>query len=200
MQGKTLKELQEALEKNDQKVLVDIIKHIDFIVSQIVEKESFYKVEEEDVKDIVQNVSEALAKLLSSDKHIDNIYSYLRVIAHNKTMDFFRKKKYLDSIDSDSWRLWQQVEIVLEKEEYKALIELALELVGESCKTNLIQRVLDGQPHKEIAEKKGMTVGAIRKTHQRCKEKFIKIILEDPRFLPLKQEPCIQKFLKEEIR
>jgi|GEM_PF-5490429 len=189
----TFLEVKKAFQENNKPIIIDCINYINTIATIIVRQ---HKGSNDNINEIRQEVSMAFyEKCIFSNDLIDNIGAYLRRMIYNKIMDTFRNKQPISLRDNVKWKLWQETEIVLEKEENKKLIKEILNSIQQPCQTNLINVILYDWSHQEIAEHLGIKEDTARQQYARCKKKFRKIVLEGPRFASLREESIIQKFL-----
>ena len=138
----------------------------------------------EDAQEIMQDVFLDALDSLPLLRNRDNVLPYLYRIAHNKSVDFYRKKK-IKSLLLSQFPLLEQLrnemhepEFIYEKQKIRERIEKAFNLLSEKYQIVLRLHYEDGMKVKEIAEKLRLTFKATESLLFRARQQFIRIYTE----------------------
>lgn len=138
------------------------------------------KVPQEDAKEILNDVFFDAIDQLPLLKNTDNIQAWLYKIAHNKSVDYYRKKRikslllsqvpYLDLVAKE----FEEPEFILEKNRIKERIEKAMQMISVKYAIILRMHYEDGMRIKEIAVSLNLTPKACESLLFRARVGFIK--------------------------
>lgn len=134
----------------------------------------------EDAQDIMQDVFFDALDSLHLLRNKDNILPYLYRIAHNKSADFYRKKK-IKSLLFSQFPLLEQLrnevhepEFIYEKQRIRERMEKAFKHLSEKYRVILRLHYEEGLKVKEIAERFRMSFKATESLLFRARRQFIK--------------------------
>jgi RNA polymerase sigma-70 factor (ECF subfamily) len=138
------------------------------------------KLPQEEAKEIVNDVFLDAIEALPTIRKEENISALLYRIAHNKTVDIYRKKKiksillsqvpFFDMIASEIY----EPEFQMEKNKLRDKIEITLHMISEKYQQILTFHYEYDIPVKELAPIFGMSVKATESLLFRARQSFIK--------------------------
>jgi RNA polymerase sigma-70 factor (ECF subfamily) len=138
------------------------------------------KVPPEDAKEILNDVFFDAIDQLPFLKNTDNIQAWLYRIAHNKSVDYYRKKKikslllsqvpYLEIVAKE----FEEPEFIMEKNRVREKIEKALQMISVKYAIILRMHYEDGMRIKEIAVNLNLTPKATESLLFRARVGFMK--------------------------
>lgn len=137
------------------------------------------KLPQEEAKEILNDVFFDAIDELPFLKNTDNIKAWLYRIAHNKTVDYYRKKKIKSVLLSEipflqiAAKEIQQPEFQFEKNKLRERIEQTLEKLSDKYREILRLHYEDGMKIKQIAAVLGMTPKATESLLYRARMKFV---------------------------
>jgi RNA polymerase sigma-70 factor (ECF subfamily) len=133
---------------------------------------------EEDAEEILNDVFLDAVDSISLLKKDSNLQAWIFRIAHNKTVNYYRKKKiksillsqipYLELVDAEV----HQPEFILEKNKVRDRIEIAFKSLPELYRKILKLRYEDGLSVKKIAEILELTFKATESLLFRARQSF----------------------------
>lgn len=134
----------------------------------------------EDAQEIMQDVFLDALDSLPLIRNKENILPYLYRVAHNKSVDFYRKKK-IKSLLFSQFPLLEQLrnevhepEFIYEKQKIRERIEKAFQLLSEKYQIVLRLHYEEGMKVKEIAYKLRLSFKATESLLFRARQQFIK--------------------------
>ena len=145
----------------------------------------------EDAEDILQDVYLQAARSMSVTAPIENLLGWLYTAAHNKIVDWYRKKKHrtvsLDAAADDSLSLEELLVssgIDVEKELIRSMVMDAifecLDELPPSQREIFIQRAIEGKTFKEVSEESGVSINTLL-ARKRYAVQFLRERLADMR-------------------
>lgn len=138
------------------------------------------KLPPEEAKEILNDVFFDAIDELPFLKNTDNVKAWLYRIAHNKTVDYYRKKKIKSVLLSEipflqiASKEMQQPEFVFEKNKLRERIEKTLEKLSEKYQQILRLHYEDGMRIKQIATVFKITPKATESLLYRARQQFMK--------------------------
>jgi RNA polymerase sigma factor (sigma-70 family) len=145
----------------------------------------------EDAEDILQEVYLQAARSMSVTAPIENLLGWLYTTAHNKIVDWYRKKKHrtvsLDAAAGDSISLEGLLlssGIDVETEVIRSMVMDAifecLDDLPETQREIFIQQAIDGKTFKEVSEESGVSINTLL-ARKRYAVQFLRERLADMR-------------------
>lgn len=135
----------------------------------------------EDAQEIMQDVFLDALDSLPLLRNKENVLPYLYRIAHNKTVDFYRKKK-IKSLLFSQFPLLEHLrneihepEFIYEKQKIHERMEKTFNLISEKYQIVLRLHYEEGLKVKEIAEKLRLSFKATESLLFRARQQFIRI-------------------------
>ncbi len=135
----------------------------------------------EDAQEIMQDVFLDALDSLPLLRNKEKILSYLYSIAHNKTVDFYRKKKIKSLLfsqflfDEFLRNEIHEPEFIYEKNKLRERIEKAYHILSYKYQTILRLHYEEGMKIKEIAERFRMSFKATESLLFRARQQFINV-------------------------
>ncbi|MBI2035002.1 MAG: sigma-70 family RNA polymerase sigma factor [Candidatus Levybacteria bacterium] len=134
----------------------------------------------EDAQEIMQDVFLDALDSLPLIRNTNSVLPYLYRIAHNKSVDFYRKKK-IKSLLFSQFPLLESIrnevhepEFIYEKQKIHERIEKAFNVLSEKYQIVLRLHYEEGLKVKEIAEKLRLSFKATESLLFRARQQFIK--------------------------
>jgi RNA polymerase sigma factor (sigma-70 family) len=145
----------------------------------------------EDAEDILQEVYLHAARSMSMTEPIENLLGWLYAAAHNRIVDWYRKKKHrtvsLDAASDDTVSLEDLLvtsDIDVEKELTRSMVMDAvfecLDELPESQREIFIQQAIEGRTFKEVSEQSGVSINTLL-ARKRYAVQFLRERLADMR-------------------
>lgn len=138
------------------------------------------KLPQEEAKEVLNDVFFDAIDELPLLKNTDNVKAWLYRIAHNKTVDYYRKKKIKSVLLSEipflqiASKEMQQPEFVYEKNRLRERIEKTLEKLSEKYQQILRLHYEDGMRIKQIAIVLSLTPKATESLLYRARQQFMR--------------------------
>ncbi len=129
----------------------------------------------EDAKDTFQEVFIRFFNEAKECTLIDNVASWLFVIAHNVCVNFNRDRKHFVSIDDVAITVNNQL---LEQKEFQELLASSLECLTTEMREAFVLRFYQGMSYEDISKITETPAGVIRNRVWRAKEKLKSIFSE----------------------
>lgn len=179
-------------DKNDEEVILSVYDSIDnfgIIISRYQEKLKRYikrisNIPDEEINDLIQDIFLSVYENLNSFNPKLSFSSWIYRIAHNKTINFWKKNKYSwESLNiDDNLFLVESVfnEKITENEyqimENKEIISNSLKNIEKKYREVLILKFLEEKNYKEISDILEKPMGTIATLINRAKQKLKKEI------------------------
>ncbi len=134
--------------------------------------------EEEDVRDIYQEV---ILKILNKSEQLQkaqSLKSWLFTIANNQIMDYYRVRKKADKLEAIPTGFWLESEEETGYAELEGCLHGFINRLPEDYKTIVTQSEIEGKSQKEVSESLGINYVTLRSKVQRGREKIRKMIFD----------------------